>query len=68
MAQYMSDDTPRTLLIQGALVLSMDPALGDLESGDVLVEGRRISQVGTALEAPAGAQRIDGRGMILIPA
>jgi len=67
MAQYMSDDTPRTLLIQGALVLTMDPALGDLESGDVLVEGRRIAQVGTALEAPAGAQRIDGRGMILIP-
>ncbi|MDN8618901.1 amidohydrolase family protein [Variovorax ginsengisoli] len=63
----MSDHTPRTLLIQGALVLTMDPALGDLESGDVLVEGRRIAQVGTALEAPAGAQRIDGRGMILIP-
>ncbi|MDM0025486.1 amidohydrolase family protein [Variovorax saccharolyticus] len=67
MAQHMADDTPRTLLIQGALVLTMDPALGDLESGDVLVEGRRIAQVGTALEAPAGAQRIDGRGMILIP-
>lgn len=63
----MADDTPRTLLIQGALVLTMDPTLGDLESGDVLVEGRRIAKVGTALAAPAGAERIDGRGMILIP-
>jgi len=63
----LADDTPRTLLIQGALVLTMDPTLGDLESGDVLVEGRRIAKVGTALAAPAGAERIDGRGMILIP-
>ncbi len=63
----MSDNTSRTLLIQGALVLTMDPSQGDIAQGDVLVRGNRIEQVGRGLQAPPGAELIDGRGMILIP-
>ena len=63
----MTQARPRALLIQNAMVLTMDPALGDLEKADVLVEGRRIAQVGASLAVPADAERIDGSGMILIP-
>jgi hypothetical protein len=44
----------------------MDPELGDLPDGDVLVSGRRIAAVGPGLDAP-GAQEIDARGMIVAP-
>ncbi len=63
----MSDHVSRTVLIQGALVLTMDAALGDIAQGDVLVRGNRIEQVGQGLAVPRGAELIDGRGMILIP-
>ena len=63
----MDNAPPRALLIKGALVLTMDPALGDIEHGDVLIEGNRIAQVGAALAAPEGAETIEGHGIILIP-
>lgn len=63
MAGVRSD---RRLLVQGALVVTMDPALGDIAGGDVLVEDGRIAAVGTGLPAD-GAERIAGEGMVLIP-
>jgi cytosine/adenosine deaminase-related metal-dependent hydrolase len=54
------------LLIQGGWVLSMDPALGDIQGGDVLVEGRHIVAVGRGLQADA-AEVIDARDMIVLP-
>jgi len=39
------------LLIKGGYVLSMDPKIGELERGDVLVVDGRIAEVGTDLEA-----------------
>jgi cytosine/adenosine deaminase-related metal-dependent hydrolase len=54
------------LLIRGGTVLTMDPALGDLARGDVLIEGGRIAAVAPALQA-AGAEVIDASGMIVIP-
>lgn len=63
----MSHSSSKTLLIQGALVLTMDPSLGDIAQGDVLVRGNRIEQVGPGLQAPPDAEVINGRGMILIP-
>ncbi|MEU0686138.1 amidohydrolase family protein [Streptomyces uncialis] len=54
------------LLIKGATVLTMDPALGDLTTGDILVVGDRISAVGSELSDP-DAEVIDARGMIAIP-
>jgi 5-methylthioadenosine/S-adenosylhomocysteine deaminase len=57
--------TGRTL-IQGGIVLSLDPAIGDLATGDVLIEGDRIVEVGRALRVD-GAEVVDASGMIVMP-
>ena len=54
------------LLIRGATVLTMDPAVPDLAAGDVHVRDGAIVAVAQRIEAPA-AQVIDGAGMICIP-
>ena len=54
------------LLIRGATVLTMDPAVADLAGGDVHVRDGSIVAVAQKIEAPA-AQVIDGTGMICIP-
>ncbi|MFI6284219.1 amidohydrolase family protein [Streptomyces sp. NPDC051018] len=54
------------LIVKNATVLTMDPGLGDLATGDILITGDRITAVGTGLSDP-GAEEIDARGMIAIP-
>jgi 5-methylthioadenosine/S-adenosylhomocysteine deaminase len=44
----------------------MDPQVGDLVRGDVLVEGKRILSIGPNLAA-GGADVIDARGRIVMP-
>ncbi|MEU5400085.1 amidohydrolase family protein [Streptomyces sp. NPDC005963] len=58
--------TESRLLIKNATVLTMDPELGDLTPGDILIVGDRIAAIGTDL-VDADAQEIDARGMIAIP-
>jgi cytosine/adenosine deaminase-related metal-dependent hydrolase len=53
-------------LIRGATVLTMDPAVPDLATGDVHVRDGAIVAVAPNIDAPA-AQVIDGAGMIAIP-
>ena len=53
-------------LIQGGMVLSLDPRIGDLARGDVLVDGDRIVDVAPTLHA-ADAEVIDASGMIVMP-
>lgn len=53
-------------LITGGTVLSLDPSLGDLAVGDVLIEGEKIAAVGRDLAAP-DAEVIDAAGMIVMP-
>ena len=53
-------------LIRNATVLSMDPHVGEIECGDVLIEGERISAVGEKLDAK-DVETIDAAGMILMP-
>jgi len=55
------------ILIKNAAVLTMDPALGDLPDGDVLIENDRIAAVGRNLSAPEHAETIDASGMIALP-
>jgi 5-methylthioadenosine/S-adenosylhomocysteine deaminase len=59
---------PRRLLLRGAYVLSMDPAVGDLV-GDVLLAGDVIEAVGPDLSARAGedALVLDLPGRIVLP-
>ena len=53
-------------VIRGATVLTMDPAISDLPTGDVHVRDGAIVAVGARVEA-AGAQVIQGAGMICMP-
>jgi 5-methylthioadenosine/S-adenosylhomocysteine deaminase len=53
------------LLLRNGIVLTMDPAIGDLDCGDVLVEDGVIAQVGRKLEADA--EIIDCDGHIVLP-
>jgi 5-methylthioadenosine/S-adenosylhomocysteine deaminase len=53
------------ILLKGGHVITVDPQLGDIAGGDVLIEGDTIAQVGTGLFADA--QVIDATGNIVIP-
>ena len=57
--------TGRTL-IRGGAVLSLDPELGDLDQGDVLVEDEQILAVGPDYLERRG-RVIDASGMIVMP-
>jgi 5-methylthioadenosine/S-adenosylhomocysteine deaminase len=55
------------MLIKNAHIVSMDDQIGDLSSGDVLIDGDIIAAVGIDLECPEGTEIIDATGKILIP-
>jgi 5-methylthioadenosine/S-adenosylhomocysteine deaminase len=55
----------RTLL-RGGTVISMDPAVGDLAPGDVLIEDDKIAAIAPAIDV-ADAEVIDATGRIVIP-
>ncbi len=59
------------LIIRSGYVVTMDPGLGDIPDGDVLVTGGRIAAVGAGLDPVAlgapGARELDARGMIVAP-
>jgi len=57
--------TTRTLL-RGGMVVSMDPAVGDLAQGDVLIEDGRIAAVAATVDA-ADAEVVDATGKIVMP-
>ena len=53
-------------LIRNATVITVDPRLGDINRGDILIEGSKIAAVGPNLEA-GGAEVIDATNKIAIP-
>jgi len=53
------------ILIRGGTVLSMDPHVGDLAPGDVLIEDDRIAAVDRQIDADA--EVVDATGRIVIP-
>jgi 5-methylthioadenosine/S-adenosylhomocysteine deaminase len=53
------------ILLRGGHVITVDPELGDIAGGDVLIEGDTIAEVGTGLSADA--EVIDATGNIVIP-
>ena len=57
---------PKRVLIRGGHVLSMDPAIGDLFGGDVLIEDDRIAEVASGIEA-GDAEVLDASDCIVIP-
>ena len=54
-------------LITGGIVLSMDPAVGELANADVLIDGDRIVEVRPGVSTVADAEVIDATGMIVMP-
>jgi cytosine/adenosine deaminase-related metal-dependent hydrolase len=58
----------RRILLKGGMVLSLDPAVGDHEKADVLIEGAKILAVGPNAGATASsAFVVDATGMIVMP-
>ena len=53
------------ILLKGGTVLSVDPEIGDLPTGDVLIEDDRI--VGVEANIDADAEVVDCTGRIVIP-
>ena len=54
------------LLIRNGFVVSMDPEVGDIPHGDVLVEDGKIVEIGRGLDV-SDAEQIDATGMIVMP-
>jgi 5-methylthioadenosine/S-adenosylhomocysteine deaminase len=54
------------LLIRNGFVVSMDPEVGEVPNGDVLVEDDKIVEIGRGLEA-SESEEIDATGMIVMP-
>lgn len=63
-----ADGTGR-VLIKGAAIVSMDPRVGDLPRGDLLIDGTTIEAVGPDLSAAEGGDTLvlDAAGSIAIP-
>ena len=58
--------TLQATLIRGATILSMDENVGNIERGDILINGSMITAVGQNLDVP-GAHVIDATNMIAMP-
>ena len=60
-------DPKRRILLRGGVVLTMDPAIGDFEQADVLIEGKKIAAVKPNLGHVGGAYEIDATDTIVMP-
>jgi cytosine/adenosine deaminase-related metal-dependent hydrolase len=57
---------PDRLLLHGGYIVSVDPEIGDINGGDVLIEGDTIAAVAPKVEATE-AEVIDVTGDVVIP-
>src|SRR5215813_3851063 len=66
-AVVRQDSPPRgEFVVRNAYVVTMDPQLGDIPSGDVHVRNGALVAVGSNLAAP-GVEEIDGSNRIALP-
>ena len=56
-----------SILLRGGTVLTLDSAATVLEGVDVLLEAGVIRQIGSGVQAPAGARAIDVSGHLVLP-
>ena len=57
---------PNRVLLRGGHILSMDPQIGDVYGGDVLVEDDRIAAIGHGIDA-GDAEVLDAGDCIVVP-
>jgi 5-methylthioadenosine/S-adenosylhomocysteine deaminase len=58
----------RRMLLKNAVILTLDPAIGDLGQGDVLIENGKIAQIAPRIDAPPESTAIvDMTNRIIIP-
>lgn len=55
------------VLIRNGWIVTMDPELGDIKRGSLLIEGSDIAEIGQDVSAPEGCEVIDADSMIVIP-
>jgi len=65
-AQAQPATTGRRLLLKGGYVVSCDKSVGELKSGDVLISGSKIVDVGVNLPSD-DAEVIDAKNKLVIP-
>ncbi len=64
--RHSAGDKHSRILLKGGTIISMDPEVGDLIKGDLLIEGTKIAAVGPDID-PSGAQVIDALDTIIVP-
>ena len=57
---------PARTLLRGGHIISMDPEIGDIAGGDVLIEDEEIAAVAPSIDA-SDCEIIDATGAIVIP-
>src|ERR687897_2633379 len=57
---------PARTLLRGGHIISMDPDVGDIPGGDVLIEDESIAALAPSIEA-SGCEVVDASGAIIIP-
>ena len=66
LQNLIGDGRKRRILLRGAVVLTLDPRLGDFERADVLVDGKTIAQIAPTISA-GDAEVVDCAGTIVMP-
>ncbi|WP_094228121.1 amidohydrolase family protein [Methanolobus psychrotolerans] len=54
------------MIIKNAYILTMDPSVGDIENGAVVIENGKIKEIGTSTKCSA-EKVIDAKGSVLMP-
>src|SRR4029450_6883082 len=66
LQNLIGDGRRRRIVLRGGVVLSLDPKVGDLEKGDVLIDGKTIAQVAPNISA-TDAEVVDCSGTLVMP-
>jgi len=66
LQNLVGDGRKRRILLRGGVVLSLDLKVGDFEKGDVLIDGKTISQIAPNISA-GDAEVVDCSGTIVMP-
>src|SRR5207244_1849766 len=62
----VGDGRRRRILLRGGVVLSLDPTVGDFEKADVLIDAKKIVEIGPTVSA-GDAEIVDCSGTIVMP-